>query len=70
MADHSIPQSLKGAQPHHAAWLKAHPGRMWAWLQTMISDGFDIHHVDKDRKNNDPNNLILIDEYPDYVTRS
>lgn len=47
--------------PHHEAWLSAHPGRTREWLSRMLSDGFDVHHLDSDHSNNDPNNLVLIE---------
>lgn len=46
---------------HHAAWLSAHPHRSPEWLAERIRDGADIHHVDGNRANNDPSNLVLID---------
>lgn len=47
--------------PYHWAWLSAHPERSEEWLRRHMRDGFDIHHVDGDKQNNSPNNLVLID---------
>lgn len=47
--------------PHHLAWLSAHPDRSEAWLSEKIAEGFDVHHVDKNKANNAPENLVLID---------
>lgn len=44
-----------------SAWLSRHPNRTLEWLEGMISQGFDLHHVDGDRDNNDPENLVLIE---------
>lgn len=46
---------------HQLAWLKAHPERSREWLQKMMMDGFDVHHVDLDHSNNHPDNMVLID---------
>jgi hypothetical protein len=46
---------------HHKAWLDAHPHRTLEWLKERTSDGFDIHHVDGDRENNAPENLVMIE---------
>lgn len=48
-------------QEHHYRWLERHPDRDEAWLRQAIDQGFDIHHVDGDHYNNDPNNLVLIE---------
>jgi hypothetical protein len=53
--------------PHHEAWLAAHPERTAVWLAERIADGFDVHHVDGDRENNAPDNLILI-EHTDHMS--
>ena len=34
--------------------------REWEKTNGKISKGFIIHHIDKNRKNNNPNNLIVI----------
>lgn len=47
--------------PHHQAWLDAHPHRTATWLRSMVADGFDVHHVDGNRENNDSTNLVLIE---------
>ena len=46
---------------HHAAWLSVHPFRSDAWLNRMLAEGFDIHHIDGNHDNNSPDNLVLID---------
>lgn len=51
--------------PHHIAWLKAHPHRDEEWLRERLFDGFDVHHVDGDHKNNAANNLVLV-EHTDH----
>ena len=40
-------------QPHHAAWLAAHPHRDRRWFRARLRDGFDVHHLDGDHDNND-----------------
>jgi hypothetical protein len=52
---------LKPLKPYHLAWLEAHPARSEAWLRERMGDGFDIHHVDGDKANNAPQNLVLIE---------
>lgn len=46
---------------YHLAWLVNHPERDEAWLDAMLKDGFEIHHIDSDHDNNDPSNLALIE---------
>lgn len=48
-------------EPYHLAWLTAHPRRTVEWLKDKLRDGFDIHHLDGDHNNNDPNNLLLVE---------
>lgn len=48
-------------QPHHFEWLSNHPDRTEQWLRDRLADGFQVHHLDCDHSNNDPNNLVLID---------
>lgn len=48
-------------KPHYEAWLSSHPDRTMAWLCERIADGFDIHHIDGDHGNNDPDNLLLVE---------
>lgn len=43
-------------------WLDHHPDRSEDWLRARYADGFDIHHIDGDRNNNDINNLVLIEK--------
>lgn len=43
-----------------------HPERTAWWLIDHIRDGFDIHHVDGNHANNDPQNLALI-EHRDHM---
>jgi hypothetical protein len=52
--------SRRSKDTHKRAWLKAHPERTAGWLADRLSDGFDIHHLDGDRDNNTPENLVLI----------
>ncbi len=42
-------------------WLAAHLNRTEEWLRERFADGFDIHHMDEDRANKDPLNLVLIE---------
>lgn len=53
-------------QPYHYAWLSKHPERTKDWLRFALKAGFDIHHMDGDHSNNDPDNLILI-EHVDHM---
>lgn len=46
---------------HHEIWLEAHPDRTADWLSDRLEDGFELHHVDGDRNNNAPDNLVLIE---------
>lgn len=48
---------------HHKAWLSAHPHRSAEWLDRMIEEGFEVHHLDHNHANNDPANLALIDGF-------
>lgn len=48
-------------QDYHRIWLEKHPHRSEEWLKERLSEGFDIHHADGDRSNNDHDNLMLID---------
>lgn len=51
---------------HHYAWLSKHPLRSAGWLEDRLRDGFDVHHLDRDRENNAPENLVLI-EHGDHM---
>lgn len=51
---------------YHRIWLETHSSRTEEWLSEKLKDGFDIHHIDGDRCNNDPSNLILI-EHRDHM---
>lgn len=51
---------------HHRAWLCAHPSRSDGWLKDKLRDGFDVHHIDGDHTNNDPENLVLL-EHDDHM---
>jgi len=46
---------------YHQVWLDNHPEYDGAWLQQAIDAGFDVHHVDEDHSNNEPDNLVLIE---------
>lgn len=46
---------------HHTAWLSKRPHRSVAWLKQMLANGFDVHHLDGNHANNDPNNLLLVE---------
>lgn len=48
-------------QEYHYAWLSIHPSRTKEWLKQQLLDGFDVHHADGDRSNNNPHNLVLIE---------
>lgn len=50
-----------GNSPHHAAWLRRNTHRDAEWLQRMIDDGFEVHHLNEDEHNNDPTNVVLLD---------
>ncbi len=41
-------------------WLSAHPTRSEAWLKERISEGFEIHHLDRS-KGDVASNLVLIE---------
>ena len=47
-------------------WLQKNPHRSRQWLTERLMDGFDIHHMDGDHSNNDPDNLVLI-EHADHM---
>jgi hypothetical protein len=51
---------------YHVAWLSAHRHRSAKWLLRRLAEGFDIHHLDGDHENNDPDNLVLI-EHSDHM---
>ena len=46
---------------YHYAWLEYHPERTPEWLRAKMSEGFHIHHVDGDWRNEAASNLILMD---------
>ncbi len=48
-------------EPHHLAWLAAHPYRSRNWLEERLNDGFHVHHLDGNHGNNAPENLVLIE---------
>lgn len=52
--------------PHHLAWLSAHPDRTPEWLAEKLAEGFDVHHLDGERSNNDPSNVALV-EHLDHM---
>ena len=47
-------------------WLRAHPHRDEKWLQDRLTEGFDIHHLDGNKYNNQLDNLVLI-EHSDHM---
>lgn len=51
-----------GTRPVERAWLLGHPERDINWLKRIIAEGFDIHHLDGNRFNNDSSNLILLEQ--------
>jgi hypothetical protein len=53
-------------EEYHAIWLSNHPDRDEVWLRGQLAEGFDIHHLDGDRDNNIPENLVLI-EHLDHM---
>ena len=53
-------------KPYHVNWLQKHPDRSEEWLETVLSNGFDIHHLDGDHSNNEWENLILV-EHSDHM---
>ncbi len=59
------PIRVQGLGPHHLAWLSIHSTRNPVWLLKMLAEGFEIHHLDGNHKNNEPRNLILV-EYIDH----
>jgi len=48
---------------YHHVWLANHPERSSEWLIARLADGFDLHHVDGDHSNNEPDNLVLIEHF-------
>lgn len=46
---------------HHRAWLSAHPHRSAEWLDRMVEEGFEVHHLDHNHANDEPANLVLIE---------
>jgi len=51
----------KSVKRYHLAWLKAHPNRSKEWLSKALVEGFDIHHMDGNHSNDEPDNLVLIE---------
>jgi hypothetical protein len=45
----------------HRIWLRAHPSRSKEWLAARVRDGFDVHHANGKRADDDPQNLVLIE---------
>jgi len=52
---------LSSLKEYHFTWLSVHPWRSAKWLEGMLTEGFDIHHLDGNHANNAPENLVLID---------
>lgn len=46
---------------YHEVWLDSHPHRSHEWLADKLRDGFDVHHLDGNHANDDPDNLVLIE---------
>lgn len=55
---------------HHEVWLKEHPERTVEWFEAIIKSGFDVHHLDGDHENNDPLNLVLIENRDHLMVHS
>jgi hypothetical protein len=47
---------------HLRAWLVNHPNRTKEWLLQKLDEGFQVIYIDGNVKNNDLNNLALIEE--------
>lgn len=54
-------RAFRHFKPYHWDWLVNHPMREPEWLARRLRDGFDVHHLDGNPKNNDQENLVLID---------
>src|SRR5215472_650540 len=48
------------------AWLAAHPERDLEWLRKQLRQGFGVHHADGNQANNDPDNVMLIEQADHY----
>lgn len=55
---------------HRRVWLEVHPERDEAWLRRMGKEGFDVHHIDGDHRNNDPANLVLVEHRDHFMLHS
>jgi len=55
-----------GFRSYHRAWLALHSNRDEAWLREKLREGFDVHHLDGDKANEAPENLVLI-EHLDHM---
>jgi hypothetical protein len=53
-------------EEYHYVWLASHPDRDEKWLRDKLYEGFDVHHLDGNHSNNDPNNLVLV-EHEDHM---
>lgn len=51
----------KPLKQYHKSWLSVHPEYDEEWLKSALSIGFDVHHIDGNRENNSPDNLIMIE---------
>ena len=49
----------KRANTHWYVWCEAN-AKPIEWLKDKIQEGFDVHHIDGDKLNEDPSNLVLI----------
>lgn len=55
---------------YHRVWLEAHQERDEEWLAARRLDGFDVHHIDGDKTNNLPENLLLIEHRDHFMLHS
>jgi len=55
-----------GFKSYHRAWLSLHHNRDEAWLREKLREGFDVHHLDGNKENEAPENLVLI-EHLDHM---
>lgn len=51
---------IGGMKDYHRIWVESHRLATIEFLEQALAAGFDIHHADGDRRNNSPDNLVLI----------